>query len=223
MPRKVKAFVEDASKSSRSAENPELLTGSGAGQSSIELSIGREVRSFRKKLDMTVVELSRLTGLSAGMLSKIERGIASPSLGTLQALSAALQVPLTAFFRQFEEQRDATFVRAGEGMKIERRGTRAGHQYELLGHTVGKSTAIEPYLITLSKQSEVFTMFHHAGMEFIYMLEGRVGYRHNNRVYQLRPGDSLFFDAAAMHGPEDLVELPARFLSIIVYPRSIEE
>ncbi len=201
----------------------ELLTNSGAGQSSLESAIGREVRAFRKKLDMTVMELSRLTGLSAGMLSKIERGIASPSLGTLQALSAALQVPVTAFFRQFEEQRDATFVRAGEGLKIERRGSRAGHQYELLGHTVGKSTAIEPYFITLTEESQAFPMFHHAGMEFIYMLQGKVGYRHGSQVYQLSPGDSLFFDAEAFHGPENLIELPAKFLSIFVYPRTLEE
>ena len=201
----------------------ELRTCSGAGQSSLEAAIGREVRLFRKKLDMTVVELARLAGLSAGMLSKIERGIASPSLATLQSLSAALQVPVTAFFRQFEEQRDATFVRAGEGLKIERRGTRAGHQYELLGHTVGKSIAIEPYLITLTEESEVFPMFQHTGMEFIYMLQGKVGYRHGSRVYELTPGDSLFFDAEAFHGPEDLIELPAKFLSVIVFPRTPEE
>jgi len=202
---------------------PEPRTGSGAGQSNLEAAIGREVRAFRKKLDMTVVELSRLAGLSAGMLSKIERGIASPSLATLQALSTALQVPVTAFFRQFEEQRDATFVRAGEGLKIDRRGTRAGHQYELLGHTVGKSISVEPYLITLTEESEVFPMFQHTGMEFIYMLQGRVGYRHGSKVYELNPGDSLFFDAEALHGPEDLIDLPANFLSVIVYPRTPEE
>jgi transcriptional regulator with XRE-family HTH domain len=201
----------------------ESQTGSGAPSNNLEAAIGRAVRTFRKKLDMTVVELSRLAGLSAGMLSKIERGIASPSLATLQALSTALQVPVTAFFRQFEEQRDATFVRAGEGLKIERRGTRAGHQYELLGHTVGKSISIEPYLITLTEESEVFPMFQHSGMEFIYMLEGRVGYRHGSKVYELNPGDSLFFDSEAFHGPEDLIELPAKFLSIIVYPRTPEE
>lgn len=215
----------DNENSLRSPEEPQLEphTGSGAGRNNLEAAIGREVRTFRKKLDMTVVELSRLAGLSAGMLSKIERGIASPSLATLQALSAALQVPVTALFRQFEEQRDATFVRAGEGLKIERRGTRAGHQYELLGHTVGKSIAIEPYLITLTEESEVFPMFQHAGMELLYMLQGKVGYRHGSKIYELCPGDSLFFDAEAFHGPEDLIELPAKFLSIIVYPRIPEE
>ena len=218
----LKSHNEDPAQPSQ-ANNLELLTGSGAGQSSLESAIGREVRAFRKKLDITVMELSRLTGLSAGMLSKIERGIASPSLGTLQALSNALQVPVTAFFRQFEEQRDATFVQAGHGLKIERRGSRAGHQYELLGHTVGKSTAVEPYFITLTNESEAFPMFHHAGTEFIYMLQGKVGYRHGSRVYTMSPGDSLFFDAEAFHGPENLIELPAKFLSIIVYPRILEE
>jgi transcriptional regulator with XRE-family HTH domain len=218
----LKSYTEDRSQLPQE-NHLELLTNSGAGQSSLESAIGREVRAFRKKLDMTVMELSRLTGLSAGMLSKIERGIASPSLATLQALSTALQVPVTAFFRQFEEQRDATFVRAGEGLKIERRGSRAGHQYELLGHTVGKSTAIEPYFITLTEESQAFPTFHHAGMEFIYMLQGKVGYRHGSQVYQLSPGDSLFFDAEAFHGPENLIELPAKFLSIFVYPRILEE
>ena len=57
--------------------------------SSLEVSIGGEVREFRKKLDMTVAELAKASGLSAGMLSKIENGMTSPSLATLRALSRA--------------------------------------------------------------------------------------------------------------------------------------
>ncbi|MFQ5971813.1 MAG: helix-turn-helix domain-containing protein, partial [Alphaproteobacteria bacterium] len=89
---------------------------SGAAGNQLEAAIGREVREFRTKLDMTLVELARLTGLSPGMLSKIENGVTSPSLATLRALSQALQVPVTAFFRKFEEERDASFVRAGQGL-----------------------------------------------------------------------------------------------------------
>ncbi len=215
--------MHDMTKKLENIDNQELHPLTATGNNRLELSIGREVRTFRKKLDMTVVELARLAGLSAGMLSKIERGIASPSLSTLQSLSKALQVPVTAFFRRFEEQRDATYVKAGHGLKIERRGTRAGHQYELLGHTVGKEIAIEPYLITLTEESEVFPLFQHSGMEFLYMLEGKVGYRHGSKLYMLSPGDSLFFDADAAHGPEELAELPSRFLSIIIYPRNPED
>jgi uncharacterized cupin superfamily protein len=62
-------------------------------------------------------------------------------------------------------------------------------------------------------------LFQHAGIEFIYMLEGELIYRHGSRTYRLEPGDALFFDADAPHGPDDLVSLPIRFLSIIIEPR----
>lgn len=187
----------------------------------LEVALGHEVRAFRKKLGITVADLAAMTNISLGMLSKIENGITSPSLTTLQALSRALGVPLTAFFRRFEEERSAVFVKSGEGVDVERRGTRAGHQYNLLGH-IGSNTAgvtVEPYLISLSEDSDVFPMFQHEGMEFLYMLEGEVVYRHGNNLYRMKPGDSLFFDADAPHGPEELTTLPIKYLSIISYPQ----
>jgi transcriptional regulator with XRE-family HTH domain len=202
-------------------QNPHELVGK---DNRLEISIGHQVRELRRKLQMTVAELAKLAGLSQGMLSKIENGAISPSLATLKALSRALNLPVTAFFRKYEEQRSATFVRAGEGLNIERRGTRAGHQYQLLGHTTqSKSVVVEPYLITLTEESEIFPLFQHSGLEFIYILQGEVVYRHADKLYPLRPGDSLFFDADAPHGPEELRKLPIRFLSIITYARSADD
>jgi len=194
-----------------------------AQKNTLEAAIGREVRFFRKKFDMTVVELAKAAGLSAGMLSRIENGRTSPSLATLQMLATALHVPVTALFRRFDEGRDATFVPAGRGMTIERRGTRAGYEYLLLGHTLSKSIAFEPYLITLTSDSEAFPTFQHAGFEFLYGLEGKVNYRHGDKNYVISPGDSLFFHADTPHGPEIMLELPVRFLSIMVYSRFQEE
>ena len=191
-----------------------------ARENNLEIAIGHEVRAFRKKLGITGADLASATGISLGMLSKIENGNTSPSLTTLQSLARALGVPVTAFFRRFEETRNAVFVKAGQGVEIERRGTRAGHQYNLLGH-IGNSASgvqVEPYLITLTADSDVFPAFQHDGMEFLYMLEGEVKYRHGDTLYTMQPGDSLFFDADARHGPEILVSLPIRFLSVICYP-----
>lgn len=191
----------------------------GVPENELELAIGRQIRGFRTQLDMTAAELARKARLSAGMLSKIENGLTSPSLATLKALSTALNVPVTAFFRKYDEEHGVSFVRAGEGLDIERRGTRAGHQYQLLGHTLGKRLFAEPYLISLTEESDVFPLFQHGGVEFIHMLEGRVTYRHAGKTYDMAAGDSLFFDADAPHGPEELVELPIRFLSILIEPR----
>lgn len=206
---------------SADAQDPHAI--GGARDNRLEVAIGREVRAFRRQQDMTVMELAKAADLSAGMLSKIENGGISPSLATLQALSRALQVPVTAFFRRFEEERDATFVPAGKGLKIERRGTRAGHQYELLGHSTNKRILVEPYLITLTEESDVFPLFQHSGVEFLYMLEGEVVYRHSDKTYVLTPGDSLYFDADAPHGPEQLRKLPIRFISVITSTREAEE
>lgn len=200
-----------------------LATGSTApgtadGQS-IEEAIGAKVRALRKRHDMTVAELAGQAGLSAGMLSKVENGAISPSLSTLQSLAQALNVPLTDFFADFEQRQDVTHVKAGEGLTIERRGTKVGHQYQLLGHPFPGDFAYEPYLITLTREAEAYSSFRHEGMEFIYVLEGEVGYRHGNDVYRLGPGDSLFFSATAAHGPEELIELPLKFLSVIVFER----
>lgn len=186
----------------------------------LEVAIGHEVRAFRKKLGITVADLANATKISLGMLSKIENGITSPSLTTLQALSHALGVPLTSLFRRFEEERSAVFVKAGEGVDVERRGTRAGHQYNLLGH-IGSNTSgvvVEPYVITLTEDSDLFPTFQHGGMEFLYMLEGEVVYRHGSNLFRMMPGDSLFFDADAPHGPEEMTRFPIRYLSIISYP-----
>lgn len=185
----------------------------------LEESIGREVKRHREKLGLTISELANAADMSAGMLSKIENGATSPSLASLQALSRALQVSLTALFKGFEEFRDATFVKSGQGLTIERRGTRAGHQYQLLGHSPHGAVMVEPYLITLTKETDVFPTFQHAGVEFLYMLEGNVVYRHGDQTYDMHPGDALFFDAEAPHGPEELRKLPARYISVISYRR----
>ncbi|MDG2298205.1 MAG: XRE family transcriptional regulator [Planktomarina sp.] len=200
-------------------QNPHVLK--EAREKVLEVAIGRQVRSFRRQQEITVADLSNMTGLSIGMLSKIENGNTSPSLKTLQTLANALSVPLTSFFRQFEENRQSVHTTVGTGVEIERDGTRAGHQYNLLGHIGANSSGVivEPYLITLTTQSDVFPTFQHGGIETIYMLEGEVDYRHGEKVYCLKPGDTLFFDADSPHGPDQLVLLPARYLSIICYPQ----
>jgi transcriptional regulator with XRE-family HTH domain len=203
-------------------ETASYITGSGApaaGATSLEQALGIQVRSIRRQLDLTVSDLANAAGISVGMLSKIENGQISPSLSTLQSVARALNVPITALFSTFEERHDCSYVKAGQGVVIERRGTKVGHQYELLGHGLGGDIVVEPYLITLTQEAVPYTSFRHGGVEFIHMLSGEVVYRHGDRTYHLRPGDSLMFDSAAAHGPEELITRPMTYLSIIVYSR----
>ncbi len=103
---------------------------------------------------------------------------------------------------------------------MNRRGTKVGHHYDLLlGQSLKGNTGIEPYLITLDEQSSAHTTFRHGGYEFIFMLTGKLKYRHGERSYLLERGDALCFDASARHGPEQMISLPITYLSIISFPR----
>ena len=216
--------VENASRRrDTGSDDDNLVTGSSAPPATdytLEQAIGAQVRALRRRAEVTAAELASQAGISTGMLSKIENGAISPSLATLQAVAGALNVPISQLFAAFEEQRDCSFVRAGQGVAIERRGTKAGHQYNLLGHGLGGPVVVEPYLITLRDEAVPYTGFQHAGVEFIYMLTGEVVYRHGDQTYHLRPGDALLFDSGALHGPERLAKAPMTYLSIIVYPRA---
>jgi DNA-binding Xre family transcriptional regulator len=189
------------------------------GENNLERAIGRELKALRAQKQITLKTLSAQTGLSISMLSKIENGASSASLTTLQTLADTLSVPITSFFRSYEARRSAVYTKAGDGFETEGAGTRAGHQYTLLGHLGANASGVvvEPYLITLTSASDRFPTFQHDGVEMLYMLEGEVAYRHAETVYALKPGDTLFFEADAPHGPEAMPVLPARYLSVICY------
>jgi transcriptional regulator with XRE-family HTH domain len=185
-------------------------------------AIGRQVgataRRMRVAQGLTLAEVAANAGISQPMLSRLETGDVSPSLDTLASLVRALGTSLPALFRDGgATPSDAQLVRRGEGLEVVRRGTRRGHTYHLLAADRGPKRSFEPFLVTLNSKSEVFPEFEHPGVEFIYLLEGSLRYRHGDESYLLRPGDALTFRGDVAHGPEKLIRLPVRMLSIIIY------
>jgi transcriptional regulator with XRE-family HTH domain len=180
--------------------------------------LGNAIRELRTKDRLTIADVAGQAGMSRGMLSKIENGQASTSLDALSRIAQALGVSLAHLFRDFDVPAgNAQLVKAAQGMEVVRRGTKRGHTYHLLAYDRGPRKSFEPFLITMDDASEVFPSFEHPGTEFIYMLRGRIEYRHGRNTYLLEPGDALTFRGEVPHGPERLIELPIHFLSIIVY------
>lgn len=187
---------------------------------SLDRYVGNVVRELRLKDKLTITEVAAQAGISRGMVSKIENGQVSTSLETLSRLAQALGVSLSHLFRHYNVPTGgAQHVRAGEGMEVVRRGTRRGHTYHLLAYDQGPRKTFEPFFIMMDDASEVFPTFEHPGTEFIYILKGRLEYRHGQQRYALEPGDSLTFRGDIPHGPERLIETPIHLLSIIMYGR----
>jgi transcriptional regulator with XRE-family HTH domain len=186
-------------------------------ENALERSLGVQLRLHRRALGLTLDELAVRAGVSKPMLSKIENAQTSCSLTTVARLAAALDVPATALFRGAEVEREAVFTPAGGGARIVQRGTRIGHDYILLGALRGPHKRMEAHLVSLTERSEVFPLFQHPGTELLYMLEGEMVYGHGESAYRMRPGDALQLDGEGPHGPQELVELPIRFLSVVAY------
>ncbi len=183
--------------------------------------LGNTIRDLRQKHQLTIAEVSEKTGISRGMLSKIENALTATSLETLVKITNALGVSMATLFRHYNPpEGGAQLIKQGHGMEVVRRGTKSGHTYHLLSYNQGPNKSFETFLITMDDASEVFPTFEHQGIEFIYMLQGKLDYRHGQKTYLLEVGDSLTFMGDIPHGPERLIELPIQFLAIIHYTSS---
>lgn len=188
------------------------------GNRPLEQYLGTTIRALRLRYRLTIADVAYRAGISRGMLSKIENGQTATSLETLSQIANALGITLSNLFRDFNTPAGgAQLVRKGEGMEVVRHGTKRGHTYHLLAFDQGPRKIFDPFLVTINDESEVFPSFEHPGTEFIYLLEGKIKYRHGKQTYLLSPGDSLTFRGKIPHGPEQLIKLPIRLLSIIIY------
>ncbi|WP_425217128.1 helix-turn-helix domain-containing protein [Tumidithrix helvetica] len=193
-----------------------------ADSDSLARYLGNTIRDLRQKHGLTIAEVAEKSGISRGMLSKIENALTATSLETLVKIANALGVSMATLFRHYNPpEGGAQLIKQGQGMEVVRRGTKSGHTYHLLSYNQGPNKYFEPFLISMDDASEVFPTFEHPGIEFIYMLQGKLDYRHGQKTYLLEPGDSLTFVGDIPHGPERLIELPIRFLAIIHYPQQV--
>ncbi len=210
------------SKTRRASKSKVLHNSARNASFTIGHHIGNVIRKQRRLNHLTINEVSELAGISTGMLSRIERGDVSASLDTLEKLAMTLGMPISLFFRDYGvAEGSAQIVKKGKGMQVVRRGTKKGHTYQLLAYEQGPAKSFEPFLITMDDASEVFPSFQHQGTEFIYMLKGKIEYRHGSETFILQPGDSLMFSGEVPHGPEKLIKVPIEFLAIINYSSEI--
>ena len=177
--------------------------------------IGAQVRALRMAAKVSGGALAQASGVSASMLSRIERGLVSPSVETLERLAQGLHVPTSRFFSDQTRRTDFCHVRAGQGVVVDRTGAVSDYRYELLGHLLSGNLFVEPYLVTLLRGADPHVTFQHPGVKFLYFLSGEVRYRYASKVVEVRAGDSLLFDSTALHGIEAIQAQPVSYLSVV--------
>ena len=185
--------------------------------------IGEKIKLYRISKEISVDQVSEITGLSKDLINNIEENKIIPMLSYLIKIARALGTRLGTFLDDNNEC-SCILTRADSAVESVRyltsNKTCAGSLiFNSLGHNK-KDRNMEPFLVTLKKDSinEKDNMSSHEGEEFIYVLKGKIGVKYGKDYYEINQGDSIYYDSAVMHNVHSLDNKEADILAVIYMP-----
>ena len=188
------------------------------GQPPAEILVGRRIRDLRTRQGFSLRALSERSGLNINTLSLIENGKSSPSVSTLQQLAQALGVSISSFFKSDPIDRRVVFTAADQRPLASFGSTRL----ENLGQSLAGG-AVQPFLVTIAAgMGSGERIIVHTGHEFVYCLSGTIRYQVEEQEYDLKPGDSLVFEAHLPHRWGNHSQDSAQVL-LVLYPADTRE
>ncbi len=163
--------------------------------------IGEKIRTLRLKKSMGLVELGKHTGLSAALLSKIERGKLIPTLPTLLRIALVFSVGLDFFFSDERKRRLTEVIRKAERKRFpERPGVPdPAYFFESLDYKATERKLSAFYAEFEAIAPERAKPHQHNGIEFVYVISGVLAIRVGNDEFSLEAGDAIYFDGTVPH------------------------
>ena len=183
-------------------------------QSGDGIAVGARVKALREAMDLSLRDLAERSGVSAPMLSQVERGETSPTLTTAERIAAGLDLTLSQLLR-LDERAHVVVIRARDRRTRDRRGHRTGELTPPLpGQRADVSMhALEPGAATGRAGDPPL---HEPGArETAVVLSGAVTLMIDGERHELAEGDSVTFDADLPHHVENEGDDPARFLAVV--------
>lgn len=185
----------------------------------IDIVVGLTVNRLRRERGMTVTSLAESAGISAGMISRIENGQVSPSLGTLDAIAGALSVPVMALLAQGSGKADVYHLKAGGGIPSRRITSNHAHEYLLLGKHSGPGGSFEAARVRIIREEAgELPRYQHDGHVFLTVTSGNARYSCGSAEFELAPGDTLSFDAKIEHGVVEIQSPEIEFITVSSRP-----
>ncbi len=181
--------------------------------------IGSKVKELRKGSDLTQKKLAESTGLSPGLLSRIENGLTMPSIPTLQTISNNLNTEVGYFFKEHEEE-GYIVTHPGERHTVVSKSVpqdKIAYKLELLAEGM-KNPFMEPAIVThVGKEGEVEERIHD-GQEFMYVLEGKIKLTLGSEEFILKKGNAAYWNGTVPHKGINMGTKPARALHVHLIP-----
>jgi len=187
----------------------------GAGEDAVDQRLGETVRLLRQRAGLSIQDVAKRTGLSTGMISQLERALATPSVRTLRLLSVALDVPITYFFEPHEAGEPLRYIVRKNDRRLLRL-TASGVVKEAL--TPAEKGELELYELTLNPGGSSGTDFYqHMGEKAGYVLSGRLRLWLDNEAHILEAGDSFRFPSTVPH----MFDNPAQQVARVIWVTSL--
>jgi transcriptional regulator with XRE-family HTH domain len=183
------------------------------GLSVSHVNVGERIRQLRLGLGLSVRTLATKTGFSPSLISQVEHGQVTPSIGSLERIAMALGVSLGKFFAE-PETSTVGLVRASARQKLT--STWSPVSIEALGPMDGTGR-LEPVMITMAPggRSGKYPAAP-SGEKFALIFEGEVTLTLGDEVYVLRKGDTITFTPTTRHQWENTGVGPAQVVIISV-------
>ena len=177
-------------------------------------AVGARVKSLREAMDLSLRDLADRSGVSAPMLSQVERGDTSPTLAVAQKIASGLDLTLSQLLR-LDESGHVVVVKRGDRRTRRKRGHAVaeltpplpGQRADVSEHTLAPGTA--------TGAADDPPMHEPGSRETTVVLEGAVELFIDGQRHELAEGDSVTFDADLPHHFENNSEAEARLIAVV--------
>ena len=183
-----------------------------------DYAIGEKLRALRLRKKMGLVELGRHTGLSAAMLSKVERGKLFPTLPTLLRIALVFSVGLEYFFSDDQKRHVLAIVRRAQRKRFPERpdGRDISFYFESLDFAAVERKLNAYYAEFQPLQPDKAHLHHHPGVEFLSVLRGKLELHIGTQDHILELGDSIYFDSSLPHSYRRVSQKPCNAVVVTV-------
>jgi transcriptional regulator with XRE-family HTH domain len=165
------------------------------------INLPHRLRTVRRQRALSLEALAEQTGLTKSYLSKLERGLSSPSIATVLKIAEAYGMGTGQLLGDARDSANeiACVSRASQREPLTRQGEAGGYRYEAIA-AERKIKAMEPFIMHPPREfPDETTTFTHSGEEFLFVLKGRVEVQLAQELITLAAGDALYFDADLPH------------------------
>lgn len=186
--------------------------------------VGAKIKGIRETKNLSIEEISERSGLTAEQIISIENDVNLPSLGPLIKIARALGVRLGTFMddndaigpvvTRAKDREAENSISFSNGMTSARK--------HMEYHPLAKQKAgrhMEPFVIDINpEEAPEYQLSAHEGEEFIYVMEGEIEIVYGKETYNLKEGDSIFYDSIVKHHVHGAPGKSAKILAVVYIP-----